>query len=52
MQKVFKALMENAWKVSKHIRRISGKYLSLYGEYDKLGLFAIHKIVSEYAESI
>ncbi len=27
--------MENAWKVSKRIRRIRGKYLSVYGEHDK-----------------
>jgi hypothetical protein len=44
--------MENARKVSKRIRRIRGKYLSIYGEHGKLGLFEVHKIVSEYAESI
>jgi hypothetical protein len=44
--------MENARKVSKRIRRIRGKYLSAYGEHDKLGLFAVHKIVIEYAEII
>jgi hypothetical protein len=44
--------MENARKVSKRIRRIRGKYLSVHGEQGKLGLFAVHKIVSEYAESI
>jgi hypothetical protein len=27
--------MENALKVSKRIRRLRGKYLSVYGEYDK-----------------
>jgi hypothetical protein len=32
--------MENARKVSKRIRRICGKYLSVYGEHGKLGLFA------------
>jgi hypothetical protein len=36
--------MENARKVSKRIRRIRGKYLSVYGEHGKLGLFAVHKI--------
>ncbi len=30
--------MENARKVSKRIRRIRGKYLSVYGEHDKLGV--------------
>jgi hypothetical protein len=44
--------MENARKVSKRIRRIRGKYLNVYGEHGELGLFAVHKIVSEYAESI
>jgi hypothetical protein len=44
--------MENALKVSKRIRRIRRKYLSVYGEHGKLGLFAVHKIVSEYGESI
>jgi hypothetical protein len=44
--------MENARKVTKHILRIRGKHLSIYGEYGKLGFFAEHKIVSEYAESI
>jgi hypothetical protein len=39
-------------KVSKRIQRMRGKYLSVYGEHDKLGLFAIHEIVFEYAESI
>ncbi len=43
---------ENARKVSKQIRRIRRKYLSLYEEYGKLGLFAVHKIVSVCAESI
>ncbi len=38
-------------KVSKRSRRICGKYLSVYGEHGKLGLFAVHKIVFEYAES-
>ena len=54
MRKVFKHLwrLENARKVSERIRRIRGKYLSVYGEHGKLGLFAVHKIVSEYAESI
>ncbi len=28
------------------------KYLRVYGEYDKLGLFAVHEIVSVCAESI
>ena len=27
-------------------------YLSVDGEYGKLGLFAVHKIVSDYAKSI
>ena len=44
--------MENVRKVSKRIRRIRGKYLSVYGEHGKLGLFAVHKIVSDYAKSI
>jgi hypothetical protein len=44
--------METAQKVSKHIRRIRRKYLSLDGEYGKLGLLAVHKIVSVCAESI
>ena len=44
--------MGNAWKVSKRIRRLRRKYLSVYGEYGNLGLFAVHKIVSECAESI
>ncbi len=44
--------MENARKVSNRIRRKRGKYLSVYGENCKLGLFAVHKIISEYAESI
>ncbi len=44
--------MENAWKISKGIRRIRGKYLSVYGEHGKLGLFAVQNSVSEYAESI
>jgi hypothetical protein len=44
--------MENARKVSKRIQRICRKYLSVYGEYGKLGLSAVHKIVSEYAGSI
>jgi hypothetical protein len=44
--------MENAWKVSECIWRIRRKYLSVYGENGKLGLFVVHKIISEYAESI
>jgi hypothetical protein len=44
--------MGNAWKVSKRIQRLRRKYLSGYGEYCNLGLFAVHKIVSECAESI
>jgi hypothetical protein len=44
--------MGNAWKVSKRIRRLRRKYLSVYGEYGNLGLFAVHKIVSECPESI
>ncbi len=32
--------------------RIRGKKLSLYREYVKSGLFAVHKIISQYAESI
>jgi hypothetical protein len=28
----------NAWKVSKHIRRLRRKYLSVDGEYGKLGV--------------
>ncbi len=44
--------MENARKVSKRIRRIRGKYLCVYGENGKLGLFAVHKIISEYEEII
>ncbi len=47
--------MENARKVSKQIRRILGKYLSVYEEYEeygKLGLFVLHQIISEYPESI
>ena len=44
--------MENARKVSKHIQRIRRKDLSVDGEYGKLGLFAVHKIVSVCAESI
>ncbi len=27
-------------------------HLRVFGEYGKLGLFAVHKIVSKYAESI
>ncbi len=46
------APMGNARKVSKRIRRLRRKYLSVYGEYGNLGLFAVHKIVSECAESI
>jgi hypothetical protein len=38
-------------KVTKRFRRICRKYLHLYGEYGNLGLFAEHKIVSEYAEN-
>jgi hypothetical protein len=41
---------ETARKVSKHIRRICRKYLSVDGEYGKLGLFAVHKIVSVCAK--
>ncbi len=44
--------MENTRKVSKRITRICRKYLSVYGENGKLGLFAVNKIISEYAESI
>ncbi len=44
--------MENVREVSKHIRRIRKKYLSVDGEYGKLGLFTVHKIVSVCAESI
>ncbi len=43
---------ENAQKVSKRSRRIRGQYLSVYGEQGELGLFAVHKIVSEYTKSI
>jgi hypothetical protein len=43
---------ETARKVSKHIRRIRRKYLSVDGEHGKLGLFAVHKIVSVCVESI
>ncbi len=43
---------ESAQKVSKRIQRIRGKYLSVYREHGKLGLYAVHKIVSDYAESI
>ncbi len=42
--------MENARKVSKRIQRIRRRYLSVNGEYGKL--FAVNKIVFEYAESI
>ncbi len=35
--------MENARKVSKHIWRICGKYLCIYGENGELGLFAVNK---------
>ncbi len=38
--------------VSKRIRKFRRKYLCVYGENGKLGLFAVHKIISEYAESI
>jgi hypothetical protein len=44
--------MGNARKVSKRIRTLRRKYLSVDGEYGNLGLFAAHKIVSECAESI
>ncbi len=44
--------MENARKVSKHTRRLRGKFLCVYGENGKLGFFAVHKIISKYAESI
>ncbi len=43
---------ETARKVSKHIRRIHRKCLSVDGEYGRLGVFAVHKIVSVCAESI
>jgi hypothetical protein len=43
---------ETARKVSKHIRRIRRKYLSVDGEYGRLELFTVHKIVSVCAESI
>ncbi len=46
------APMGNARKVSKRIWRLRRKFLSVYGEYGNLGLFAVHKIVSECAESI
>jgi hypothetical protein len=32
--------------------RKKGKCLSVYGEYGNLGLFAVHRVVSEYAERI
>ncbi len=35
--------MENARKLSKHIRRIHGKYLGVHGENSKLGLFGYTK---------
>ncbi len=44
--------LENVRTVPKRIRRICGKYLSVHGDYGNLGLFAVHKIVSEYAERI
>jgi hypothetical protein len=34
------------------IRRIRGKCLSVYGEYGKFRVVAVHKVVSEYAERI
>ncbi len=40
---------ENAQKVSKRIRRIRGKYLSVDGAHYYLRLFAVYKIVSEYS---
>jgi hypothetical protein len=43
---------ENAQKVSKRSRRIRGKDLSVFGEHGKLGLFAVHKIVSEQGITI
>ncbi len=43
--------VETARKVSKHILRIRRKYLSVDGEYGKVGLFAVHKIVS-YARKV
>jgi hypothetical protein len=43
---------ENTRKVFKHLWRLRGKYLSVYRENGELALFAKHKIISEYAESI
>jgi hypothetical protein len=51
------------WKVFKCLWKKRGKYLAVFGEYAesieaymkktmKLGLFAVHSIVPEYAESI
>ncbi len=37
------APMENVRKVSMRTWRIRDKYLGVYGEYGKLGLFAVHK---------
>jgi hypothetical protein len=39
-------------KYLSEFRECADKYLSVYGEHDKLGLFAIHEKVFEYAESI
>jgi hypothetical protein len=36
--------MEDAGKASKRIRRICGKYLSVYGEYGNLVLFRYTKL--------
>ncbi len=38
-------------KVFKNLRRMRGNYLSLDGECVKSGLFAVHKIISVWAES-
>ncbi len=46
----FLSRLDNARKVSKFIRRMRRKYLSVCEEYSKLGLFAVHKIVSICAE--
>jgi hypothetical protein len=46
--------MENAWKVhvSKCIWRLRRKYLSVYGEFGILGLFAVHEIVSKTRKEV
>jgi hypothetical protein len=49
---IIQAPMGNARKVSKRIRILRRKYLSVHGEYGNLGLFTVYKIVSECAESI